>query len=110
MAVKLFIGEKEYDAEAISSFTLAELIALKIASGWGLNEFQRRLTDPPKDEDGNPEMDPQALGYFIWLLVRREQPGISVEEATSFPMTDLRIENDEEPAEEPAAADPTAAE
>ena len=100
--MKFMIGDKEYDAEAgVSKVSLATLYELKLRHGIGMKAIVAmtkkigEFTDPMDVLEDKEAF--QAFRVVIWLARKHAgESGLSLDQATNFPLDQLRMINDEE--------------
>jgi len=103
--MKFMIGDKEYDAEAgVSKVSLATLYELKLRHGIGMKSIVEmtakigQFTDPMEVLEDKDAF--QAFRVVIWLARKHAgEHGLSLDQATNFPLDQLRMINDEEEPE-----------
>lgn len=114
LGVRFVIGGAKYPLRGLGQATLFELRQVRIETGVGLAELERRMTRMGEIDQAEIMDDPdlmQAWAVQIWLARRPFEPGLSVEAAVSdFPLLALEIEVAPGPAgdeDEGSESDPT---
>jgi hypothetical protein len=112
MKFKIAGNDTIYDAQAgVEKATLHQLYELKVKHGIGVKTLANMVHHMSKFEDPTDVLDDKdgfrALMIVIWLARRHAgEHTLSLEDATSFPISDLEMVEEEPPAEE--AGDPKA--
>lgn len=114
MKFKISGNDTVYDAQAgVEKATLHQLYELKVKHGIGVKTLARMVQNMSKFEDPTDVLDDKdgfrALMIVIWLARRHAgESTLSLEDATSFPISDLEMveEESEAEAEDPKATAP----
>lgn len=99
--MKIVISGREYRAISSDEATLADLLALKSATGLSQRDL-RALGEIAEGDDDNAIL---LTGILVWFARRRAGERLTLEEACDVPLAE--IEFVEEPGDEkPASPDP----
>ena len=105
MKFKITGKDTIYDAQAgVEKATLHQLYELKVKHGIGVKTLARMVQNMGKFEDPTDVLEDKdgmrALMIVIWLARQHAGEKLSLEEANSFPISDLEMVDEEVPEAE----------